>query len=131
MGRLSPSAVTASTEPVRCSVGTRVPGFQVTDSHAVPEPDRVGLSVRMRDPAGHKLVFTAGVPGDFAEGATSLGQVSVMGGLEGQIYGAGSVWVLTWNEGGPCGLHSAIGNDVSKRGFIVAMTNAGVMQPGD
>jgi hypothetical protein len=127
--QVSPSLLTV--QPVECHIGIRVPGFDVVDQSRVPMPDRVGLTVKMTDAAGRKVLLKAGLPGDFAEGATPLGQVSVVGGLEGWLYGAGSVWVLTWDSGGPCGPHVAIGNDISKYGFVVAMTRAGVMLPGD
>lgn len=85
----------------------------------------------MRDDAGRRLMLSAGVPGEFAEGATLRGQVPVRGDLEGRLYGAGSVWVLAWDEQGPCGSRVVVGNQVSKHGFIVAMTRAGVLQAGD
>ena len=125
------ASATAVAQPVICRVDMKVPGFEVTDTRTVPQADRIGQSVRLRDGAGRKLLLTSGVPGDFAEGATSRGQVAAPGGAEGQLYGAGSVWVITWDEGGPCGTHAVIGNDIGKHGFIVAMSRAGVIQPGD
>lgn len=88
--------------------------------------DHVGSRLRSKASGGRTLFFNVGIPGEFAEGAELRGVISVLDGHEGNLYGAGSVWILTWNEGGPCGANVVIGNGFSRGGFLATLTGSGL-----
>jgi len=93
--------------------------------------DHVGSRLRSKAPGGRTLFFNVGIPGEFAEGAELRGVTSVLDGHEGSLYGAGSVWILTWNEGGPCGASVVVGNGLSRDDFLATLTGSGLINPQD
>jgi len=106
-------------------------GFRLVSHQHVEYDDHLGSRLRLKAPHGRTLFYNVGIPGEFAEGADLRGVTSVLDDHEANLYGAGSVWVLTWDEGGPCGANVVIGNGFAKRVFLATLTGAGLLNPGD
>jgi len=115
--------------PQTCTGDAPTPaGFRVSGRERVPQPGHVGTRIVMTDGWGRALHYEIGIAGEFAEGTTPRGPVTVLGGYEAQMYGAGSVWTVIWEEGGSCGDRVVIGNGISRRGFVEVMSEAGVIE---
>jgi hypothetical protein len=104
------------------------PGFERTDTFEEPYPDRVGVRLGFRDEAGRELHAFAGIPGEFGEGLPDAGTVVLVGGGIGRLAGGvHRVWVLVWDEGGPCDPKVALGRGFERRAFLETLERAGVI----
>lgn len=128
----SPDPAPEISIPPECEIDVDKPeGFRQASHRHVEYDDHVGSRLKFQDGRGRSLFYNAGIPGEFAEGADLRSTVPLLNGDDGSLYGAGSVWILTWDEGGPCGDHVVIGNGFTESGFVVTMTSAGLLEPGD
>jgi hypothetical protein len=81
-----------------------------------------------RDEAGRELHAFAGIPGEFGEGLPDAGTVVLVGGEIGRLAGGvHRVWVLVWDEGGPCDPKVVLGRGFERRAFLETLERAGVI----
>ncbi len=119
---------TASPEPPRCETGFKVPaGFEPAGTFEEPAPDHVGVRLDFRDDRGRELHFSAGIAGEFGEGAAVAGSLRVATGEEATLLGGGETWILVWDEAGPCATHAVIGNGFTRDGFVSVLRESGVV----
>lgn len=121
-GRVTPTA-----QP-RCETEFSAPtGFEQFENFDERYSNRVGVRFGYRDAGKRELHVFAGIPGEFGEGLPDSGEVQVTGGWPGRLLGDGSVWVLAWNTTGPCAAHAVLGNGLTRRDFLRALKESGVI----
>jgi hypothetical protein len=112
---------------VVCNVRFAAPaGFEPLEPFEERYPDHVGVRLGFRDDRRREFHVFAGIPGEFGEGLPSAGSVGLTGGRSGSLAGRVHVWVLTWEEGGPCDPRAVIGNGFSRDEFHAALVDAGL-----
>jgi len=123
------SQPTPTSERSTCEVSfVTPPGFERTDTFEEPYPDRIGVRLGFRDEAGRELHAFAGIPGEFGEGLADAGTVVLVGGGIGRLAGGvHRVWVLVWDEGGPCDPKVVLGRGFERRAFLDTLERAGVI----
>lgn len=115
-------------EALRCSVVFAVPsGYRHTETTVVPEPGRLAIRESYRDRKGRGLHVSAGIVGEFGEGARTVEEFDLLGGRVARLYGAGDVWVLTWDEGGPCGFRTVTGSGMDRERFVRILEIGGLV----
>jgi hypothetical protein len=119
-----------ASEPAPTPTCTPVPeppaGFEQTERFEDPYGDHVGVRLGFRDADGRELHAFAGIPGEFGEGLPVVAQVTV-GDAGGALLGEGSVWVLSWDEGGPCGTHAVLASGFSEQEFRRLLADHGMV----
>ena len=113
--------------PVCQAPVSEVSGFRLVQTVRMPELDHVGIRRSYRGSGGTWLHFTAGVSGEFTEGAVEAGSFTVSTGRPARLFGRGSDWVLLWEEDPPCSQMTASGNGFSRRAFVRTLEEAGVI----
>jgi hypothetical protein len=123
------SQPTPTSERSTCEVSfVTPPGFERTDTFEEPYPDRIGVRLGFRDEAGRELHAFAGIPGEFGEGLPDAGTVVLATGRIGRLAGGvHRVWVLAWDEGGPCDPRVVLGRGFDRRAFLETLERAGVI----
>jgi hypothetical protein len=122
----------APDEPaVMCDVRFAAPsGFEPLDPFEERYPDHVGVRLGFRDDGGRDFHVFAGIPGEFGEGLPAAGSLGLTEGRSGDLAGRALVWVLTWEEGGPCDPRAVLGTGFSRKDFHAALVEAG-LAPGE
>ena len=129
-GSPTSSATASPIDLVECEIGLGPgPPFELFETARVREADHVGVRTSYRDPKGRRLHLTAGISGDFGEGADPAGRFTGATGEEASLAGRGSDWVLVWSGSPPCGTRTAGGNGFTRSEFLAALENAGVLAP--
>jgi hypothetical protein len=120
---------TPTSERSTCEVSfVTPPGFERTDTFEEPYPDRIGVRLGFRDETGRELHAFAGIRGEFGEGLPDAGTVELATGAIGRLSGGvHRVWVLVWDEGGPCDPRVVLGRGFDRRAFLEMLQRAGVV----
>jgi hypothetical protein len=123
------SQPTPTSERSACEVSfVTPPGFERTDAFEEPYPDRIGVRLGFRDEAGRELHAFAGIRGEFGEGLPDAGTVELATGGIGRLAGGSHrVWVLLWDEGGPCDPRVVLGRGFDRRTFLDTLRRAGIV----
>jgi hypothetical protein len=112
---------------VVCGVRFAAPaGFDPLEPFEEQYADHVGLRLGFRDERGREFHVFAGIPGEFGEGLPAAGSVALTEGRSGDLAGRAEVWVLTWEEGGPCDPRAVLGNGFTREEFQAALADAGL-----
>jgi hypothetical protein len=121
------SCAVADDPPVVCNVRFAAPAaFEPLEPFEEEYPDHVGVRLGFRDDREREFHVFAGIPGEFGEGLPPAGSVGLTGGRNGSLAGRALVWVLTWEEGGPCDPRAVLGNGFSREEFHAALVDAGL-----
>jgi hypothetical protein len=113
--------------PVVCGVRFAAPAdFDPLEPFEEEYPDHVGVRLGFRDEGGREFHVFAGIPGEFGEGLPAAGSVPLTEGRNGNLAGRVEVWVLTWEEGGPCDPRAVLGNGFTREEFDAALIDAGL-----
>ncbi|MBI2237708.1 MAG: hypothetical protein HYU54_04175 [Actinobacteria bacterium] len=122
---------TASPEPPRCETRFTVPaGFEPAGTFEEPAPDHVGVRLDFRDGGGRELHFSAGIAGEFGEGAPVASSLRLATGEEATLLGDGETWILVWDEAGACATHAVIGNSFTREAFVEVLRESVVVPAG-
>jgi hypothetical protein len=107
-------------DPPTCEPGVAVPsGFEPLDSFEEPYDDHVGVRLGYRDEDGRELHLLVGIPGEFGEAMTSLGDLPLPGGRTADLYsGVEGVWTAVWREDDVCDPRAVIANGFSREAFL-------------
>ncbi|HJS27450.1 MAG TPA: hypothetical protein VJ913_10035 [Actinomycetota bacterium] len=117
-------------EPIACAPMFEAPtGFEALGSFEEEYPDHVGVRLGYRDQEGRELHAFAGIPGEFGEGLPDSGDVALTHGRTGDLFGHGNVWVLVWDEGGPCDPRAVLANGFDRRSFLACLERSGIVAP--
>jgi hypothetical protein len=121
----------APEEPrVVCSVRFAAPaGFGPLEPFREQYADHVGVRLGFRDDRAREFHVFSGIPGEFGEGLPAAGSVALTEGRSGDLAGRAEVWVLTWEEGGPCDPRAVLGNGFTREEFQAALADAGLAPP--
>ncbi|HET7237004.1 MAG TPA: hypothetical protein VFK59_11315 [Actinomycetota bacterium] len=109
-----------------CDVSIEPTGWQALPAFRERYADHVGVRLGFRDGLGRELYAFAGIPGEFGEGMPAAGEVELAPGLVGRLSGSGVVWVVEWEEGGPCDPRVALGNGFEREEFLDVVEEAGI-----
>jgi hypothetical protein len=122
------SAGSSPTNPIRVCDASIVPrsGWVALPEFSERYADHVGVRLGYRDELGRELHAFAGIPGEFGEGLPAAGEVELAPGVTGLLSGSGTVWVVEWEEGGPCDPRAALGNGFEREAFLEVVEDAGV-----
>jgi hypothetical protein len=113
--------------PVVCDVRFAAPaGFDPLEPFEEEYTDHVGVRLGFRDARGREFHVFSGIPGEFGEGLPAAGSVPLTEGRSGSLAGRAEVWVLTWEEGGPCDPRAVLGNGFTREEFDAALADAGL-----
>lgn len=124
-GASGPDA-TADDRPV-CEVRFAAPsGFAPLEPFEEPYPDHVGVRLGFRDDERREFHVLVGIPGEFAEGLSVVGDLALSEGRTGVLVGRDDVWIVTWDEGDLCDPRAVIGNGFTQDGFEDALEDAGL-----
>ncbi len=93
-------------------------GFLPTGSMETDEGSYRGLRQSFEDGGGSALVLTAGVRGEFGEGAPAAGQVKLTTGQRADLLGGGTTWILIWDGTSPCSPQTITGNGFTRARFL-------------
>lgn len=123
------SQPTSTSERLTCEVSfVTPPGFERTDTFEEPYPDRIGVRLGFRDEGGRELHAFAGIRGEFGEGLPDAGTVELAAGGIGRLAGGvHRVWVLVWDEGGPCDPRVVLGRGFDRPAFLETLQRAAVV----
>jgi hypothetical protein len=114
----------------RCESMFPVPhGFQTVQTFEEPYPDHIGTRVSLRDGAGRRLFWFAGIPGEYGEGLPTAGRVEIASGERVPLIGADGTWVVSWDMQGVCGSHAILGNGFSRKRFTEMLRRSGIVAP--
>jgi hypothetical protein len=103
-------------------------GFEPTETFKEEYPDRIGVRLGYADGAGRELHAFAGIPGEFGEGLPEAGTVRLAGGRNGQLTGGpNDVWVVSWEEDGPCDPRAVLGSGFDRRTFLATLERSGLV----
>lgn len=131
VGGSGPAATEGSAEPVRCQADYfAVPaGFHAVRTFEERYPDHVGIRLSLRDEEGRELHVFAGIPGEFGEGLSAAGWVTVTGSGRVDLVGGRHVWVLWWEVNDPCTPRAVLGNGLTRAEYLRALNASGLVQP--
>lgn len=116
--------------PVTCEVRFAAPsGYSPLEPFEERYPDHIGVRLGFRGPERREFHVFAGIPGEFGEGLPAAGQIAMSEGRTAELVGRGEIWVATWTEGGRCDPRAVLGTGQSRRGFLDAMREAGLLAP--
>lgn len=114
-----------------CQVDTTPPPeFRLQNTIRRSERDHVGVRRSFVDAAGRVVHFFSGISGEFGEGMSVAGSLTLAGGEEARLLGTGQDWVLVWSSSGPCAAHAVIGNGFARGEFIRVLEASGVLAVG-
>jgi len=117
--------------PVVCNVRFAAPaGFEPLEPFEERYADHVGVRLGFRDDRRREFHVFAGIPGEFGEGLPAAGSMGLTEGRSGDLAGRVHVWVLTWEEGGPCDPRAVLGTGFSRTEFQAVLVDAG-LAPAD
>lgn len=103
-------------------------GFEPTETFKEEYPDRIGVRLGYADGEGRELHAFAGIPGEFGEGLPDAGIVTLSGGRTGQLSGGpNAVWVVSWDEDGPCDPRAVLGSGFGRRAFLAILEGSGLV----
>ena len=103
-------------------------GFEPTAAFKEEYPDRIGVRLGYADENGREVHAFAGIPGEFGEGLPDAGVLRLAGGERGRLSGGpNEVWVVTWDEGGPCDPRAVLGSGFHRRAFVAVLEAAGLV----
>lgn len=123
-GTTRPSATTV----IHCEPAIAAPAdFEPTKTTEIPVDGHTGVRRSYRDAGGRTLHFTAGVRGEFGEGADLIDTPTLASGSEARLYGAGGIWVLVWDEGGACGAMAVTGEGFARGEFVALLSRIGLV----
>ncbi|MGZ8599588.1 MAG: hypothetical protein ACXWX6_05180 [Actinomycetota bacterium] len=113
----------ADPEPPTCEPGIRVPiGFEPLGSFEEPYADHVGVRLGYRDADERELHLLVGIPGEYGEAMTSLGDLPLAGDRTGVLFsGIEGVWTVVWEQGDRCDPRAVIGNGFTREAFLDAL----------
>jgi hypothetical protein len=103
------------------------PGFETVQTFEEPYPDHIGTRVSLRNKAGRRLFWFAGIPGEYGEGLPAAGRMRVVSDGRVPLIGSDTTWVVSWDEGGVCGSRALLGNGFSKARFIQLLRRSGIV----
>ncbi|MGQ0668463.1 MAG: hypothetical protein ACT4PO_02120 [Actinomycetota bacterium] len=109
---------------------TPPPEFRLQNTIRRSESDHVGIRRSFVDAAGRVLHFFSGISGEFGEGMSVAGSLTVAGGEEARLLGVGQDWVLVWSSSGPCAAQAVIGNGFARGEFLQVLEASGVLAAG-
>lgn len=113
---------------VRCTPAFPIPAqFHEVASVEDPVADRVGIRRSYEDDHGRGLHVSAGIVGEFGEGAPRVAEVRLTNGVTARLYGTTTTWVLVWDEGGTCGVRSVTGSGMTREAFVGMLRGSGLM----
>jgi hypothetical protein len=103
-------------------------GFEPTETFKEGYPDRIGVRLGYADGEGRELHAFAGIPGEFGEGLPAAGTVTLTGGRTGRLSGGpNEVWVLSWEQDGPCDPRAVLGSGFDRRAFLAILEGSGLV----
>ena len=105
-------------------------GFEPTETFKEEYPDRIGVRLGYADREGRELHAFAGIPGEFGEGLPDAGTLALAGGRTGRLSGGpNDVWVVSWEEDGPCDPRAVLGSGFDRRAFLAILEGSGLVVP--
>ena len=123
--RARPSATTV----IHCEPSIAAPeGFGLTKVTPVPVAGHTGVRRSYADDDGRLLHISAGIRGEYAEGAEVVQEVTLAQGRgKASLYGAGDTWVLVWDEGEECGYMAVVGNGFARDDLMEVLGESGLI----
>jgi hypothetical protein len=128
----------AATGPPSCRPELTVPdGFAAVETFEQDQPGNadveahVGVRLSLRDHDGRDVLMAAGIPGEWGEGMSPAGEVSLAEGRTVALLTANrnDTWLARWDEGDRCDPRVLIGNGYSRQEFIELLARAGQFDP--
>ena len=128
-GGVGPAPEDSAPGPPVCDVRFVPPtGFEPTETFEEKYPDRIGVRLGYADGRGRELHAFAGIPGEFGEGLPEAGTVMLAGGWTGRISGGpNGVWVVSWDEDGPCDPRAVLGSGFGRLAFLSVLEDSGLV----
>ena len=102
-------------------------GFLPTGTMETDEGSYRGLRQAFEDDGGRALVLTAGVRGEFGEGAPAAGHLELATHEGADLVGGGSTWILIWVGEGPCTPQTITGNGFTRDRFVEVLRAMGTL----
>jgi hypothetical protein len=121
-------------EPRECEPPLDPPdGFTQADELEEEYEDRVGVRLTYQDDRDRLLDSAAGIPGEWGETATVVGEIPLTsGGTAVLMAGVEGIWFALWEQGDRCDPRVVIGNGFERSEFLSVLEDAGITssQPG-
>jgi hypothetical protein len=128
-GGVGPAAGSTPSDPPVCDARFAPPsGFEPTERYEEEYPDRIAVRLGYADGQGRELHAFAGIPGEFGEGLPDAGSVTLAGGRFGRLSGGpNQVWVVAWEQDGPCDPRAVLGSGFDRRAFLEVLEGSGLL----